>query len=106
MTSDTVSVSLEILDKQYLISCPENERNGLLESARILSNRMKQARDSGRALGAERIAVITALNIIHEALQHKQGQEQYLGTIDREVKGLERKIETAIGRRKRRDKID
>ena len=106
MTSETVSVSLEILDKKYLISCPEDERNGLLESARILSSRMKQARDSGRALGAERIAVITALNIIHEALQHKEGQEQNLGAVGAEIKQLERKVEAAVSRRKHRDRID
>ena len=67
--SEPQPVSVEILDKEYLVSCTEEEKASLLESARLLNERMRQVRDSGKVLGVERMAVITALNVIHEFTQ-------------------------------------
>jgi cell division protein ZapA len=68
MTTDSVPVTVKILDKEYRIACPKDEKEGLLASVEYLKQRMSEIRSSGKVAGAERIAVLTALNIAHEVL--------------------------------------
>lgn len=68
-------VKVAILDREFLVACPPEERAGLLESARILSERMREIRDSGKIVGMDRIAVMAALNLTHEMLQAQREAE-------------------------------
>jgi len=63
------TTKVDILDKDYLIACPEEERAALHKSAAYLDNKMREIRASGKIHGLERIAVMAALNIAHEFLQ-------------------------------------
>jgi len=45
VSEEMVPVSVEILDKEYVISCPPGDKDALLESARLLSSRMRSVRD-------------------------------------------------------------
>ena len=69
MANETVFV--KILDKEYQVACPREERQALMESAQLLDERMKAIRGSGAVIGLERIAVMAALNLSHELLQAK-----------------------------------
>ncbi|MEE9309638.1 MAG: cell division protein ZapA [Cocleimonas sp.] len=68
MSSNSIPVTVRIAEKEYKISCPEGEHEILQASARRVSNDMKKMRESGKALGAEKIAVMVALNIAHELI--------------------------------------
>lgn len=94
-----VSVTVSILDKPYVIACPEDEKDALMRSARMLDERMREVRDSGKVLGTERMAVITALNVVHELTQEKASSENDSSVAQGELKRLEDKIKIAIGRR-------
>lgn len=72
MANETVFV--KILDKEYQVACPREERQALIESAQLLDERMKAIRGSGAVIGLERIAVMAALNLSHELLQAKSGE--------------------------------
>lgn len=100
------AISIEILDKEYRVSCPPEEKEALLESARILNERLKSARDGGKVLGTERMAVMTALNLVHECTQLKREQEEYRNAVDTTVDRLQHKIANAIGRRDNDDEVD
>jgi cell division protein ZapA len=70
-------IKVQILGKEYPISCPPEEQHDLLVAARYLDEKMRQIRGAGRVIGTERIAVMAALNIAHELLQtHKQSKHQ------------------------------
>ena len=69
--SSSNSVTVQILDKEYSIICPPEERNNLVSAARYLDGKMREIRSSGKVIGADRIAVMAALNITHDLL-HKQ----------------------------------
>ena len=69
MSSETITV--RILDKEYQVACPPDERQALLDSAHLLNERMKSIRGSGSVVGLERMAVMAALNLSHELLQAK-----------------------------------
>ena len=85
MSDDMQRVTVQLLDKEYQVACPEEERAALLESAELLNRKMKEIRDSGKVVGVDRIAVMAALNLSHEMLQGKssnlRADERLLGRI-------------------------
>lgn len=66
--SETETLAVHILGKDYQVACPAEEREALLSAARELDSRMKTIRQSGAVIGVERIAVMAALNLAHEVL--------------------------------------
>jgi cell division protein ZapA len=62
------TVSVKILDKDYQVACPAEERAALVQSAHILDERMRAIKGSGSVVGLERIAVMAALNLSYELL--------------------------------------
>jgi len=69
VSEETRAVTVSILDKDYNVACSDDERAALLEAVDYLDSRMRELREGGRLLGAERVAVMTALNIVHEFLE-------------------------------------
>ena len=71
MTQDTARVSVRIMEKEYVVACPYEERSALLDSAEFLNSRMREIRDSGKVVGHDRIAVMVALNLANELMRLK-----------------------------------
>ena len=71
MTQDSMPVTVQILDKEYRIACVPNEQQGLMECARMLDHRMREVRQNGRVIGADRIAVMAALNLLYDMMQQR-----------------------------------
>ncbi|MEJ2509213.1 MAG: cell division protein ZapA [Gammaproteobacteria bacterium] len=89
-------VSIHILDKEYLVACPEDERQDLLASADYLDKKMREIRDSGKVVGQDRLAVMAALNIAHELLSRDTGNAQNNRELNLRLQGLQEKIEDAL----------
>ncbi len=106
MSSEPVAVVINILDKEYTVACPPEERDGLLESARMLNQRMREVRDSGKVMGAERMAVITALNVIHEYSRERVERERVISETDAAIRALEDKVAGAMPRREPAAEVD
>jgi cell division protein ZapA len=87
---------IHILDKEYLVACPEDEREALFASAELLTGKMKEIRDSGKVVGADRIAVMAALNMAHELLEHKSSKDDYQHSISKRIRALQDKIDIAL----------
>jgi cell division protein ZapA len=68
-SKDPLSVTVRIMGKEYAVACPQEEHEALVKSADYLNDRMTSIRKRGKALGAERIAVMAALNIARELLE-------------------------------------
>jgi len=66
-----IPVSIRILDKEYRIACAREEQHGLIDSARLLDQRMREVRQNGRVIGADRIAVMAALNLVYELIRER-----------------------------------
>jgi cell division protein ZapA len=93
-------VSVNILDKEYLIACPDDDQDSLRKTARFLDGKMKEIRESGKVIGADRIAVMAALNISHDLLQNKSQKDGIDQTICTRIKALQNKIEAALSKSK------
>jgi cell division protein ZapA len=75
MSAKPITVNAKILAKEYTIACPADEREALEESVRHVDSKMQEIRNGGKVIGAERIAVMAAINIAHEMLK-SQSQVQ------------------------------
>lgn len=65
-TNKTIGTPVSILDKKFVIACPEHAQESLHCVATLLDTEMREIRKTGRVIGTDRIAIIAALNIIHE----------------------------------------
>ncbi|MEM7253859.1 MAG: cell division protein ZapA [Pseudomonadota bacterium] len=99
MSSEAIPTSIRILEKEYVISCLEEEQAELHESAEFLNARMQEAREAGKALGTERIAVLAALNIIHDYLRLQRDSAEQVSTFDEGIRRISDRIDSSLGRR-------
>jgi cell division protein ZapA len=88
--------SLKILDKEYIVSCTEEETAGLLSAARFLDAKMREIRDTGRVVGLDRIAVMAALNISHELTQSSGKNEQLSDELSTRLDVMQSKINRTL----------
>jgi cell division protein ZapA len=72
MNRNLQPLSLTIMGKEYKIACEPEERNNLIRSAQAIDEQMRKIRDSGKIVGPDRIAVMTALNLAHELRSTKE----------------------------------
>ena len=99
MNESTAQVSVRILDKEYQVACPANERTDLLDSAEVLNTKMLEIRDSGRIVGIDRIAVMAALNMANDLL-HAQARDRTLdGDVSSRLKLISDRVESVLGTR-------
>jgi cell division protein ZapA len=96
VSSDQIAVSVNILDKEYRISCPPEERESLIQAATFIDGQLREIRQTGRVIGTERIAVMAALNIANDLLSDKQVKDDSSQTISRRIQRLQEKIEIAL----------
>ena len=57
-----------ILDREFRVTCPDDQRVELLRAVTYVDKKMSEVRDQGKVIAVERIAVMVALNIAHELL--------------------------------------
>ncbi len=97
MNESTAQVSVRILDKEYQVACPADERTDLLDSAEVLNAKMREIRDSGRIVGIDRIAVMAALNMANDLL-HAQARDRSLdGDVSSRLKVISDRVESVLG---------
>lgn len=89
-------INISILDKDYKVACPPGEQSALLESARFLDLRMREVRDSGKIVGSERIAVITALNMANDLLRTSNLDKEIGAELPPRLKDLESRISRVL----------
>ena len=68
-----------------------------MSAARYLDGKMREIRSSGKVIGADRIAVMAALNITHDLL-HKQERPdvQANGSTREQVRDLLERVDLAL----------
>ncbi|MGM0594411.1 MAG: cell division protein ZapA [Pseudomonadota bacterium] len=96
MSGEVKQEQIRLLDKEYTVACPPEERDGLLESARLLDRKMREIRGRGKIVGNERIVVMAALNLIYELLQQQHGEEGDLHDVELRLRLLGEKLDTAL----------
>ena len=88
-------VTVTMLGKEFMVSCPEDERRALLAAAEYLDTKMREIHASGKVIGTERTAIMAALNIANELLdlRRRGGIPQ---DVSQKLKFLQSKIEAVL----------
>jgi cell division protein ZapA len=61
-------LTVNIMGREYRLSCAVDEREALLAAVALVDEKMIGIRDHGKVIGNDRIAVFAALNIANELL--------------------------------------
>ncbi|OHC61890.1 MAG: cell division protein ZapA [Rhodocyclales bacterium GWA2_65_19] len=86
--SDTLEVKL--LGKDYRVACKPAEREALLAAVAFLDGKLKEAGDKTRSSG-EGLAVMVALNLVHEFLAAKNAPADLAAALESE--SIQRRID-------------
>ncbi len=96
MSETFAHVNIRILEKEYQVACPIDERSSLLDSAELLNVKMREIRDSGKVVGLDRIAVMAALNIANDFLKSSDFSKNVAEDVSFRIKHMRERVETAI----------
>ena len=96
MSGKPKPVTVRILDQDFRIACEPGEENGLLTAARYLNQKMQELRASGKVIGAERIAIMVALNLTHDYLQIRDGATDSAANLNHRLRQMREQVESAL----------
>jgi cell division protein ZapA len=89
-------VALRLIDREFLIACAPEEREGLLEAASFLDRKMRELRANAKAPGFDRLAVLAAISITHEYLALRKQHDGADQSVTDGLAALRRKLEAAL----------
>lgn len=95
MKDTNEGVTVNILGKDFMVACPESERGALIAAADYLDKKMREIHASGKVIGAERAAIMAALNITNELLELR-GRGGFSVDASQKLKFLQNKIDAAL----------
>ncbi|TAJ76715.1 MAG: cell division protein ZapA [Gallionellaceae bacterium] len=90
------ALDVKILDREFRVSCPEDEKAELLDAAAYLDKKMSEIRDKGKIASVEKIAIMAALNITHEFLTTRLGGGVDMGDYKRRMQTMQAAIDEAL----------
>ncbi len=101
--NELARVSVRILEKEYFVACPHEERSDLLDSAQYLNTKMREIRDAGKVVGMDRIAVMAALNLVNELLKSRGREAEVDGNLGGRLRKIRERVEAALEQGKQLD---
>jgi cell division protein ZapA len=81
-------LTLTIFGRDYRVACAAEERDDLIACARYVDMKMTAIRDTGKVMGADRVAVMAALQLAQELFAAKSAGGVSMGELRRRLKQL------------------
>jgi cell division protein ZapA len=101
MAEPAKTIEVTILGRSYRVACEDGERDALMQAVAYLDAKMGEIKKAGKVNGADRIAVMAALNIAHELLSTKLGGGFDLGQAKRRISSIEAKLDAALAQQEK-----
>jgi len=101
MADGQKTVEVSLLGRSYRVACEDGEREALMQAVAYLDGKMNEIRKGGKVMGAERIAVMAALNVAHELLSVRLGTGFDVGQAKRRISAIESKLDSAIAKQEK-----
>lgn len=86
--STTEPIAVQIMDREFRVSCEPQERAALQRAAVHLDQQMRELRDRSRGLSAESIAIMAALNLSDQVLKLQLQLTQHHEHVDIRLQAL------------------
>lgn len=96
MSKEARGLDVNIMGREFRVSCTEEERRDLLKAVDYLNGKMREIRDTGKVIGVERIAIMAALNITHEFLSTRMNGAFDVGEFKRRMLSMQATIDQAM----------
>jgi cell division protein ZapA len=96
MSKEPKGLDVNIMGREFRVSCTEEERRDLLKAVDHLNAKMREMRDTGKVIGVERIAIMAALNITHEYLSTRTDGGFDVGEFKRRMLSMQATIDQAM----------
>jgi len=96
MSKEARGLDVNIMGREFRVSCTEEERRELLKAVDHLNSKMREIRDTGKVIGVERIAIMAALNIAHEYLSTRMDGGFDVREFKRRMSSMQATIDQAI----------
>jgi len=90
-------VSIRILEKEYQVACPVEEKPDLIAAAELLNGKMREIRDGGKVVGLDRVAVMAALNLANEVIKTRNNGNELDGLVSNRIQSLRDRLDGALG---------
>jgi cell division protein ZapA len=91
------TVAVSILDREYKMACAnDTEKQAVMQAAAYLDRKMRDLRQANKTLTVERIAVLAALNMTHEAFDAKNQLSNVSSSVDIELRRLNAKLDGVL----------
>ena len=101
MADQAKTIEVSILGRSFRVACEEGEREALLQAVAYLDAKMGEIKKAGKVNGADRIAVMAALNIAHELLSTRLGGGFDIGQAKRRIASIEAKLDAALAQQEK-----
>ncbi len=90
-------LEVQILQQNYLLSCPDGQEARLLDAVARVDAAMTRIRDAGKVLARERIAVLAALNLAFEVADQAPAADPQPGpAVDERLARLAQRLDEAL----------
>ena len=96
MSKEARGLEVNVMGREFRVSCTEEERRDLLKAVDYLNAKMREIRDSGKVIGVERIAIMAALNITHEYLSTRMDGGFDVGEFKRRILSMQATIDQVM----------
>ena len=83
------------MGRDFAVACLENEQESLLAAARYLDKSMKEIQKTGKVIGAERCAIMAALNITNDLLK-LQNSTLDQSRVESKLNSLQKRIDEVL----------
>jgi cell division protein ZapA len=96
MSEKAKALDVNIMGRNYRVSCADDEREALLAAVAYVDRKMTEIKSASKIAGTERIAVMAALNIANELLSVRLGGGFDIAELKRRMNSMQSKLEQAL----------
>jgi cell division protein ZapA len=89
-------LTVTILEREYRLACTPEEKESLLKCATYVDGRMQAIRAAGKVMGADRIAVMAALQIAHDLMSARGGDGIDTADLQQRIRAMTSACEEAL----------
>ena len=91
-------VNLDIMNVNFTINTPSEEKATLLQAVEMLNKKSAAIKESGRIVGSDKIAIMTALNVVHDLLKITLKDDLAIGEFERKITDMNNACQKALAR--------
>ena len=96
MSEKAKALDVNIMGRNYRVSCADDEREALLAAVTYVDRKMTEIKAASKIAGTERIAVMAALNIANELLSVRLGGGFDIAELKRRMNSMQSKLDQAL----------